>query len=228
MKRELILVAVTAMIVAGCSTQPAATASYPSNPPADNSNSLVGPRGPDGATGATGATGAQGATTYGPTGAAGRTGGTGAQGVTGDEGSKGRTTAGVAGATGFTGSTGAQGDTGSKGDKGVAGIVGQWTSYRDYSFNYNDARVASADSVKTAGIAAYMRDNPSLSLGLDGSMDPNGADPKDQDLRDRRVEAVRSNLVEAGVPAHRIKVGSFGDPSTRRDRRVEVLFATSN
>ena len=124
--------------------------------------------------------------------------------------------------------SGAAGSTGSQGDKGVAGIVGQWTSYRDYTFSYNDARVASADSVKTAGIAAYMRDNPSLQLGLDGTMDANGADPKDQDLRDRRVEAVRSHLVDAGVSSSRIKIGAFGDPATRRDRRVEVLFSTAN
>ena len=187
-----------------------------------------GATGATGAQGATGATGAQGSTTYGPSGAQGATGSTGSTGSTGNEGSKGRTTAGIAGATGNTGSTGSAGSKGSQGDKGVAGIVGQWTSYREYNFAYNDARVASADSVKTAGIAAYMKDNPSLQLGLDGTMAPNGSDPKDQDLRDRRVEAVRSHLVDAGVPSSRIKVGSFGDPATRSDRRVEVLFSTAN
>jgi outer membrane protein OmpA-like peptidoglycan-associated protein len=133
----------------------------------------------------------------------------------------------VAGSTGFTGATGAQGMTGSQGNTGVAGIVGQWTSYREYMFSYNDARVRDSDSGKTAGIAAYMLANPSLSLGLDGSMAPDGTDPKDESLRDRRVEAVRTALIEAGVPAYRIKSGAFGDPLTRRDRRVEVLFATA-
>jgi outer membrane protein OmpA-like peptidoglycan-associated protein len=191
----------------------------------------AGAQGATGATGAqgnTGATGAQGSTTYGPSGAQGATGGTGAQGSSGNEGSKGSTTAGVAGATGATGATGSQGSTGSQGGKGVAGIVGQWTSYRDYNFSYNDSRVSSSDAGKTAGIAAYMKDNPSLQLGLDGTMDPNGSDPKDQALRDRRVDAVRSTLIDAGVPAYRIKTGAFGDPSTRSDRRVEVLFATAN
>jgi len=316
MKIELTLVAVAAMLVAGCSSQPAV-----STPAVNDSSSLVGPRGPDGPTGATGAqgatgargapgiamagergatgetgatgamgatgaqgaagelrrgaagpagakgatgaqgatgmtgttgtstagyagvqgatgatgaqgatgaTGAQGATTYGPTGAQGYTGSTGAQGSTGAEGSQGRTTAGVAGATGFTGSTGAQGSTGGQGDTGVAGIVGSWTSYQDYTFAYDDARIQDSDSGKSASVAAYLKANPSLQVGIDGSPDRNGTDPRDQALGDRRIEAVRLSLLNAGVPASKIKIGAFGDPRSRRDRRVEVLFATGN
>ena len=110
----------------------------------------------------------------------------------------------------------------------MAGIVGSWTSYRDYTFAYNDSRVQDSDAAKSAAIAAYLKDNPSLQLGLDGSMDPRGNDPKNQDLSERRVEAVRASLLEAGVPAYKIKVGAFGDAQVRRDRRVEVLFATAN
>jgi hypothetical protein len=35
-------------------------------------------------------------------------------------------------------------------------------------------------------------------------------------------------LINAGVPSYKIKIGAFGDSQTRRDRRVEVLFATAN
>jgi outer membrane protein OmpA-like peptidoglycan-associated protein len=110
----------------------------------------------------------------------------------------------------------------------VAGIVGQWTSYRSITFAYNDDQIPSADMVKITDIAAYIKANPSLQLGLDGTMDPTGSDPKDQSLSDRRVEAVRASLVEAGVPANRISIGAYGDPQTRQDRRVEVLFATQS
>ena len=72
-----------------------------------------------------------------------------------------------------------------------------------------------------------MQQNPSLQIGLDGTMDPNGSDKKDQGLANRRVDAVRDALIQAGVPASRIKSGSFGDPTTRHDRRVEVLFSTA-
>ena len=47
-------------------------------------------------------------------------------------------------------------------------------------------------------------------------------------MTDRRVESVRLALINAGVPAYRIKVGPFGDPKSRHDHRVEVLFATAS
>jgi outer membrane protein OmpA-like peptidoglycan-associated protein len=127
----------------------------------------------------------------------------------------------------MTGATGAQGSTGSKGGKGVAGIVGQWTAYRDFNFAYNDSQIQNADAGKSAVIAAYIKANPSLEIGIDGSMDPHGADPKDQSLCDRRVESVRASLVQAGVPANRIVIGDFADAQTHQDRHVEVLFATA-
>jgi len=106
--------------------------------------------------------------------------------------------------------------------------VGQWTFYRDVTFAYNDAQVPASDSGKITAIAAYLNANPSLQLGIDGSMDPHGTDPKDQALDDRRVEAVRTALIAAGVPAWRIKTGAFGTAQSHQDRHVEVLFATAN
>ena len=91
MKRELITIAVTAMLVAGCTTQPAGKTI------ASNSNSIVGPRGPEGATGATGA-----------------------QGATGARGAPGVALAGERGPEGAMGATGAQGATGATGASGEA------------------------------------------------------------------------------------------------------------
>jgi outer membrane protein OmpA-like peptidoglycan-associated protein len=73
-----------------------------------------------------------------------------------------------------------------------------------------------------------MNRNPSLKIGIDGTMDPRGTDVHNQNLCDRRVKTIRDALVEAGVPAHKISVGAYGDVELRRDRRVEVLFATAN
>jgi outer membrane protein OmpA-like peptidoglycan-associated protein len=72
-----------------------------------------------------------------------------------------------------------------------------------------------------------MNQNPSLQIGIDGSMDPRGSDPRDQNLSDRRVSAVRDALVQAGVPSYKILTGAFGDTQLTRDRRVEVLISTS-
>jgi outer membrane protein OmpA-like peptidoglycan-associated protein len=186
----------------------------------------IGATGPTGRQGPTGETGAQGSTLYGPAGERGYTGTTGEQGITGVQGTKGVTTAGVAGVTGYSGATGETGATGQQGRTGSTGIINQWISYKDYDFDYNDARVRSSDRAKSDEIAKYVKANPSLQLGIDGSINPNGSDPRDQALSERRVESVRLSLINAGVPANRISIGSFGDMEERRDRRVQVLFIT--
>jgi peptidoglycan-associated lipoprotein len=86
-------------------------------------------------------------------------------------------------------------------------------------------------------IAAYVKQNPSTKVGIDGHTDPRGTDKYNQALSERRVDAVREALVKAGVPADKILTGAFGEArpvcnqSTedcwQRDRRVEVLMSTS-
>jgi outer membrane protein OmpA-like peptidoglycan-associated protein len=118
--------------------------------------------------------------------------------------------------------------SGAHSDTGASGITGEWTSFRSFDFAYNDDRILKSDAAQSEDIATYLQANPSLDLGLDGRMDPRGSDPKDQALTDRRVASVRVALIAAGVAPGRIKIGAFGDPQNRRDRRVEVLFATTD
>lgn len=122
---------------------------------------------------------------------------------------------------------GPQGATGETGAQGRPGFVDCWTPYREFWFDYGSADIHGSDAMKVTEIATYMNQNPSLEIGIDGSMDLRGTDPRDQDLADRRVKAIRDALVEAGVPTNRIKTGAFGDLDLRRDRRVEVLFASA-
>jgi outer membrane protein OmpA-like peptidoglycan-associated protein len=108
------------------------------------------------------------------------------------------------------------------------GVVDRWTSFREFMFEYNGANIYASDQNKVADIAGYMNDNPSLQLAIDGTGDPRGSDPRDQNLSDRRVGAVRDALIQAGVPAYKIQTGAFGDTRLGRDRRVEVLVKTGN
>jgi outer membrane protein OmpA-like peptidoglycan-associated protein len=136
--------------------------------------------------------------------------------------------AGAAGPAGHSGPAGAQGPVGATGAQGVVGVVEGWTSYREFVFGYDKSAMQASDATKINEIAAYLKRNPSLQVGVDGSMDPRGTDPRNQELSDRRVSAVRNALIQAGVPAQRIQTGAFGDEDLRRDRRVEVLISTSN
>ena len=90
---------------------------------------------------------------------------------------------------------------------------------------------------EVSDIAAYVKQNPSTKVGLDGHTDPRGTDKYNQALSERRVNAIRDALIKAGVPADTILTGAFGESrlicnqSTeecwQRDRRVEVLISTS-
>src|SRR4030095_14206454 len=119
---------------------------------------------------------------------------------------------------------------GPTGPQGPAGVIGQWASYRDFWFDSNQSNLLPSETGKVADIATYLKENPSLHVAIDGSMDPRGTTRRDQGLRDlseRRVNVIRDALIHAGVPADKIKTGAYGDDRLRRDRRVEVLISTA-
>jgi hypothetical protein len=134
--------------------------------------------------GVAGSTGAQGPTTVGPTGPAGAAGIAGAQGATGYTGAQGSAQlAGVSGPSGATGVAGPQGSVGPIGARGPT--VGNWSSYRDYTFSVNSDEILSADGNKAREVADYMNRNPSARVAIDG-------------FNARRVNTVRSALIDAG------------------------------
>lgn len=187
----------------------------------------AGPAGPTGAPGPTGDTGAKGATLVGPAGPAGPAGPTGERGGAGQTGAQGADTAGIAGATGASGPSGPQGITGPTGPQGPVGAIARWTNYREFWFNTGTDDIDPADAGKVTDIAAYLRQNPSLHVGIDSSTDANRADQRGLDLAARRGSAVRSALIAAGVPASSIRSGTFGDSRLARDGRVGVLIQTN-
>jgi len=105
--------------------------------------------------------------------------------------------------------------------------VSCWTSYREFWFADGQADLRQAEMANVSQIATYMQNNPSLQLGIDGSLDPRNSSDRERDLSDLRVKTIRDALVKAGVPTDKIKVGAFGDVKLRRDRRVEVLYASA-
>ena len=79
-------------------------------------------------------------------------------------------------------------------------MVNRWTAYRKINFDRDSADVEPSGMSTVSEMAAYMAHNPSLELGLDGSINSAGAEPITQNLSDRRVGAVRAALIQAGVP----------------------------
>jgi peptidoglycan-associated lipoprotein len=156
---------------------------------------------------------------YGPVGPIGMTGPQGPQGPQGP--------AGLAGKEGPGGPAGAQGVSGS------AGPQRPWVAFTDFLFDFDQSVVRSSETSKVDKLGQYMKDNPSIEIGIDGHADPRGTVRYNQPLSQRRVDAVKAALVSAGVPSAKIQTGAFGDTRLKcaeateacwqRDRRVEVL-----
>lgn len=149
---------------------------------------------------------------------------------------------GFAGATGPRGPAGAIGPMGAQGPAGPAGAQVQasaatpWSSFRDFLFDFDKSAIRSNETSHVSDIAAYMKQNPTARVGIDGHTDPRGTDAFNQGLSERRVNNIRDALVTAGVATGRINTGAFGEsqpkcnestePCWQRDRRVEVLIGT--
>jgi len=203
----------------------------------------TGPYGPAGVQGPTGPTGVRGPTLVGPAGPAGPAGSAGAQGATGATGFTGSTMAGVPGAAGPagltgpqgpTGAMGAQGPTGSIGAQGPTGSVGDWTVFREVWFEHDQVSIRSDEMYKVSELATHLQQNPSIRVGIDTFNDPYTTDNYNRTLAQRRVDAVRDALLNAGLPAHKIQRGIVGQTryrcseNTDECRRVGMLIRSDN
>lgn len=122
-----------------------------------------------------------------------------------------------------------QGTKGPIGAQSDVGIVNHWTRYRQINFGKNNAAKIPSSGMNTISeIASYSAQNPSLQIGIDGSMNSGSEQPVNQDLSNRRVSAVRNALIQAGVPAHKIETGAFNDPQLPHNSSVDVLLKTAS
>ena len=145
--------------------------------------------------------------------------------------------AGPAGPIGPAGAMGAQGPAGTAGAQPQASAAKPWSTFRDFLFDFDKSEIRSNETKHVADIAAYMKQNPSARVGIDGHTDPRGTDAFNQGLSERRVNNIRDALVSAGVADGRINVGAFGESQPKcnesteacwqSDRRVEVLIGNA-
>jgi peptidoglycan-associated lipoprotein len=140
------------------------------------------------------------------------------------------------GPQGPAGVPGLQGPGGPAGMTGVSGPAGPqrpWTSFADFLFDFDRSAVRPSETGKVDKVTQYMKENPSIEIGIDGHADPRGSNQYNQPLSQRRVDAIKAALVSAGIPSAKIQTGAFGKTQLKcseateecwqRDRRVEVL-----
>jgi len=88
---------------------------------------------------------------------------------------------------------------------------------------------------KSTDIAAHVKQNAPMNVGIGGYADARVTDQHNQGLSERRVNAIRDALVKA-VASDKIQTSAFGeqepqcsestDACWQRDRRVDVGFRT--
>lgn len=143
---------------------------------------------------------------------------------------------GMAGAQGPQGVQGPQGPQGSQGSQGVAGVKGAdfvWVAFNNIYFETNRATLTPESEKEIARIAAYMKDNPTFKVELEGYADPRGTQRHNVALSSRRAKAVQDALVAAGIPKDRIALAAFGEMNQtckqanavcwKENRRVEAV-----
>lgn len=147
----------------------------------------------------------------------GRAGSPGVAGVAGPPGP-----AGAAGPPGPAGPAGEPGPAGPAGPPGPTGAPGRtsldesprravtWTSLDSIQFDVQQASIRTTCEDKIAKLVAFVKEQPDVTIALDGHADDPQANDGDRTLSERRVDAVRAALMTRGVPSDRITVGEFG------------------
>jgi len=138
--------------------------------------------------------------------------------------------AGLAGAAGPQGIAGAPGQMGPQGQAGAVGAVGPkgadfvWTAFSDVLFDFNRAEIRESEASKIADLASVLKSRPGYKVELEAYTDPRGTDKYNLALSRRRVDAVRSALVAAGVPADAIEVGAYGQMTPKCAAKTEECW----
>src|SRR4051794_39340336 len=103
-------------------------------------------------------------------------------------------------------------------------------------FEYDSAVVKPAEHSKVTAVADYLKSNASNAVKVEGHCDERGTDEYNRSLGERRAQAIREELVKAGIDAGRVDTVSFGrdrpvdtghsDAAHRKNRRGEFVALT--
>lgn len=83
-------------------------------------------------------------------------------------------------------------------------------SVRDIYFDYDKSDIRPDQQAALTGDAEFLKQHPSIKFTIEGHCDERGSTEYNLALGDSRASAVRTALVQAGVPADNIRTISFG------------------
>ncbi|WP_417776202.1 OmpA family protein [Stutzerimonas xanthomarina] len=115
---------------------------------------------------------------------------------------------------------------------------GTLVTFGDVLFDLDKADLKPAGMRDVQKLADFLQENPDRKLVIEGYTDSTGSDSYNQQLSERRAEAVYRALIHAGVDAQRMQTVGYGEqypvasnntPASRAmNRRVEVTISNDN
>ncbi len=128
------------------------------------------------------------------------------------------------GVAGLTGPVGPQGPQGAQGPPGQRGADLAWRQFGDVRFEVGKADLRPSDADKVLELAAYLKQNPTFRVELEGFADPRGSEAYNMKISTRRVNAVRDALIAAGIDKERILVGAYGELNLKCTQNAEECW----
>jgi len=124
-------------------------------------------------------------------------------------------------------------------DFGLAsGDAGYVFRLENLIFQLGDDKITSTSHAELNGLVERLIEYPNMIIQLEGHTDTSGDPGRNMDLSQRRVESVKSYLVNKGVAGERIMTKAFGgtaplstdddEESRAKNRRVEVRIISVN
>lgn len=108
-------------------------------------------------------------------------------------------------------------------------------SLGDVFFDTNKAQLKPGGSREVRKLAKFLQENPQRSVSIEGFTDSRGSDEHNQSLSERRAEAVKNELLDAGIASERINSRGYGEAypvadnntsaGQQMNRRVEVVIS---
>lgn len=108
--------------------------------------------------------------------------------------------------------------------EGPVGAASPSPAFKTVLFASDRSEIPGAEMVNIAAVANYMKQHAGVFVRLDGHADPRGTDAYNVALSQRRVDAVRDALVQAGVPAERITTVASGEGRPMCTEQTEECF----
>ncbi|TFH85358.1 OmpA family protein [Billgrantia azerbaijanica] len=102
----------------------------------------------------------------------------------------------------------------------------------DVNFAFDSAELRPEASTRLDEVAARLRENPEITVTIEGHTDSVGSNEYNRDLSQRRADSVRDYLVSQGIAANRMRTIGYGeerpvatndtDAGRAQNRRVEI------